>query len=130
MINRQKSQQFIDLNDTGDKAAFCFPKGAEILEINLGVVGDDAGGATVKIDSLVNSVRGDGDIGELTVAAADNSGQVIQEIASSVIRIAAGGVAVVEVTAEALSGATNAVIEIVWKNLGELNANTDNVDAG
>ena len=128
MVNKVKSQQFIDLNGTGDKAAFCFPKGAEILEVNLGVIGTDAGGATVKFDSLLAGTRGDGDVAILTVPAANNAGQCLQERPSN-IKVEAGTVVVVEVTAEALSGATTAVVEITWKDLGVLNANSVNVDA-
>lgn len=129
MINKHKAQQFVDLNATGDKAAFCFPKAAEILEVNLGVIGTDAGGATVKFDSLLAGTRGDGDIAELTVPAANNAGQVLQEIPATLKIVQAGTVVVVEVTAESLSGATTAVVEIVWKDLGVYNANSDNVDS-
>lgn len=128
MNNKKKAQQFVDLNSTGDKAAFCFPQGAEILEINVGIVGDDAGGGTIKFDSLLASTRGDADVGEITVPAEDVSGQVLQEIPSSQVILEAGSVVVAEVSAESFSGATNAVIELVWKEHGVYNANSDNVD--
>ena len=129
MINKHKAQQFVDLNGTGDKAAFCFPKGAEIIEVNIGVVGDDAGGGTVKFDKLLASTRGDGDIAEITIPASDVSGQVLQEVPSSLTIVEPGAVVVVEVTAESFAGATNAVVEVVWKDLGAYNANYDNVDS-
>jgi hypothetical protein len=128
MINRQKIQQFVDLNGTGDKAAFCFAKGAEILAINIGLVGDDAGGGTVKLDKILASTRGDGDIASITIPAADLSGQVIEEIPASQLLVEAGAVVVVEVTAESFSAATNAVVEVVYKENGIYNANTANVD--
>lgn len=130
MIDVHKECQYVaDLDDAGDCAAWSFEGGAEILKVVVGILGSEDGGATIKFDSLEGGTRGDGDIAEITVPAANSQGQCLVEVPSAGTRIAAGGSLIAEVTADDLAAALPAVIKVVWRDLGEYNANSDSVDS-
>ena len=129
MKQKNRSQAFFDVATAADKWAVACPRGAEILELNCAILGTDAGGCTIKFDSLQGSTRGDGDIGVLTIPASNLIGQTIQEIPASVKRVAAGGAVIIQVTAEDVTNLL-VCVEVVWRDLGESDANTTAVTAG
>ena len=130
MKQKNRSQAFFDVATAADKWAVACPRGAEILELNCAILGTDAGGCTIKFDSLQGSTRGDGDIGILTIPASNLIVQTIQEIpANGLVRVAAGGAVIIQVTAEGVDSLL-VCVEVVWRDLGESDANTTAVTAG
>lgn len=125
----RESQYVSDINSATDIAAWSFPQGAEIVEISVTPLGTDAGGATIEFDSLVSTTRGAADVGTVTLAASNLQGQAQVEVPSAgLVRVAAGGSVIAQVASEGVT-ALPVVVSIAWRNVGEYNANSDNVDA-
>lgn len=125
----KEKNAYFDIATAADKWAWGFPGGAEILEINVTPLGTDAGGGTIVFDSLVGTTRGAADVGTITIPASNVQGQTLQEIPSNgLVRIAAGGALIVEVSAEDVTNLLVAV-SVKFRDLGEYNANSDNIDA-
>lgn len=95
-----------DVNTAADKVTFTIADDVEIVEIGLIIAGADAGGATVKFDKRPtagsDTSRGDGDIGEITIPAADSLGKVLYEKVSDTT-VLRGEQIVVQVTAEGVT---------------------------
>lgn len=95
-----------DVQTAADKHTFTIADDVEIVEIGLVIAGDDNGGATVKFDKRPtagsDTSRGDGDIGEITIPAADSQGQVLYEKVSDVT-VLRGEQIVVQVTVEGVA---------------------------
>lgn len=127
MQERKVESQLIEINTAADKAAWCFEGGVEILRVLVAPLGTDAGGATVKFDSLQGSTRGDGDVGAVVIPASNQQGQIIYDIPTNgQIKLAPGASVIAEVTAEDVTGLP-AVVKIVYRELGELPQNTARV---
>ena len=129
MSKRKRDSKYIsNLANVGDKTAFVLPGGADISRIGLVILGADADGCTVAFNSLQGSTLGSADVGTITVPAADNTGQVLVEVPSSVIRLNPGAV-IVDVTVDGGLTALAAVAFIEYTDVGEYNANSADVDA-
>lgn len=127
---KEASAYISDINgNVGDLWAWSFEGGAEILKVTVGVLGDDAGGATIAFNKLEGGTLTDGAVGEITIPAADTQGQtLVEEVPRSAGRIAAGGSVIVDCTSEDVTSLA-IVVKIEYKDLGEYNANSDSVDS-
>lgn len=119
-----------DLNTAEDKAYIALPGGGEIVRVYVAGATTDAGGATVKFDSLQGTTRGDGDLGEITIPAASIQGQTLEEDSAAGTAVAAGGMCIVEVTAEGAASGSIVVAGIEYIDHATLNTSTDSVDDG
>lgn len=125
-----QSAQF-DINTAADKAQFVAPY--KIRVIRAFVVGmdgqTDAGGATVKFDSVKASTRGDGDVATITVPSASNDSKYIYEEPSTLVELNPGNQVIVEVTAEGVTGLL-VCAGLVYRQVPEVLGNAADAIAG
>jgi hypothetical protein len=97
-----------DLDTTGDKIVFSLPEKFQVSRLGLVVTGADTGGGVVKFDRRVlagsDSGRGDGDVGAITISAANNQGKILYEIPATAMILNAGDQIVVEATTDTGTG--------------------------
>lgn len=93
-----------DVNTAADKAAFGVPFKCKVLRAEVAVIGTDAGGCTIKFDgTIAGGTRGDGDLGEIVVTAADNHGKVFYDLVAQGTTLNPTDTVSIQVTAEGVT---------------------------
>jgi hypothetical protein len=117
-----------DIQTTGDKAHFAPLVRVAVHAIGVVPLGTDAGGATIKVDKALVGARGDGDVGILTIPAANKQFVCQYEEVATPVILEPGDVAVFEVTAEGVS-ALNAIPQIEYSIAEQKRGDATNADA-
>lgn len=121
-----------DVTGLADNATFVAPHKLQLLRAFLVVLDEqtDAGGGTVRFDTVVASTRGDGDAGIITVPAANNDSKYIYEDMATRLILDLGDQVVVQTTVDNWGGATNMVAGIVYQEVPEVPGNSAQAVAG
>lgn len=117
-----------DINSAADKATFYAGAiSGEVVAIEIIPLSTDAGGATIKFDKVQHDgTRGDGDVGEITVPAADSQYNGLIEFKNGVSFVG-GERIVVQVTAESVSACADARARIWFRPTGQYPGENSNV---
>jgi hypothetical protein len=120
MLQANDSRQSLVVKDT---LRFSHP--AKILAASVCILGNDAGGATIKISkaALGASITASGNVAILTVPASNQQGKMIyKNLQDSSIEVSGATEVQIEVTAESVS-TLNAVVILDMERLDEPLAN-------
>ena len=112
-----------DVNTAADKLVVGVPFKCCVIRAEVHVHGTDTGGCTIKFDGTINGgTRGDGDLGDITVPASDQSAVVLYDKVGEGTILQPNDVVTVQVTAESVT-ALVVVARLIVDYIPETEAN-------